>query len=158
MLILKTLQVCEDTMRNNEKDASSPEAVYETMRFLEEEDRENFYVLHINAKNKIISRELVSLGTLTNSPVHPREVFKGAILSNAFSVILVHNHPSGDPTPSIDDLQITERLERVGVLVGIKVLDHVIVGHKKYHSIKLPPKKSKTAKKAKTDRKRKVPL
>ena len=74
---------------------NEPEDVYKVMRFLEKADREMLYALHLNAKNRIIAMELVSMGSLTNCIIHPREVFKGAILNNSASVILVHNHPSG---------------------------------------------------------------
>lgn len=102
--------------------------VYERMKFITKEDRECFYVLHLNAKNEIIGKELVSMGTLTNSLIHPREVFKAAILNNSASIICVHNHPSGDPTPSREDILITNRLVEAGALLGISVLDHVIIG------------------------------
>lgn len=95
------------------------------------------YALHLDAKNRIIAMELVSVGTLTNSILHPREVFKGAILNNSASIFLVHNHPSGDAEPSGDDLSVTERCKDAGELLGIEVLDHVIIGASKYASIKL---------------------
>jgi DNA repair protein RadC len=110
--------------------------VYKIMQFLVKEDREKFYALHLDAKNGLLSTELISIGTLTHSLIHPREVFKGALLNNAHSVILVHNHPSGDARPSTDDLLITERLEQAGILIGINVIDHIIIGDDNYHSIK----------------------
>lgn len=79
--------------------------------------------------------ELISIGSLARSIVHPREVFKGAILNNSCNIILVHNHPSGDPTPSKDDVLITKRIMRAGEVLGIQVLDHVIIGHGKYMSV-----------------------
>ena len=90
--------------------------------------REVFLVLLLNAKNKVERVACVSIGTLTASLVHPREVFRGAILHGAASIILAHNHPSGDPTPSREDIEITERLAEGGKLLGIDLLDHVIVG------------------------------
>jgi DNA repair protein RadC len=93
--------------------------------------KEHFYVLCLDTKNRIIEREvLVSRGTLNSSLIHPREVFKEAIKRSANAVILVHNHPSGDCEPSSEDLQVTEKLVKVGEMLGIKVLDHVIVGEK----------------------------
>jgi len=97
-------------------------------------DREKFIVLHLNIKNKILSYEVVSTGSLTASIVHPREVYKGAILANAARVILLHNHPSGDPEPSQDDKDITRRLNQAGKLLGINVLDHIIIAGNKYYS------------------------
>ena len=98
-------------------------------------DREQFIILHLDAKNRIIKDDVVSIGALTGKIAHPREVFKSAIKESAHSVILVHNHPSGDPTPSNEDLKMTERLFEAGEILGIKVLDHVIVGRHEWFSI-----------------------
>ena len=92
-------------------------------------------MLLLDGKHRLIAEKLISQGTLTASPVHPREVFGPAIRSSAAAIVLVHNHPSGDPTPSADDLDITRRLTDVGELVGIRVLDHVIVGDGRYASL-----------------------
>jgi len=100
------------------------DAIAEDMRQL---DREAFYVLHLNGKNQIISKELISLGSLNQSIVHPREVFKGALLNNSAAIIGVHNHPSGDPTPSTEDKVITRRLRDCAELLGVKLLDHIII-------------------------------
>jgi DNA repair protein RadC len=89
--------------------------------------REVFLVVLLNARHEVLGVETVSVGSLNASIVHPREVFKPAILQSAASVILAHNHPSGDPEPSEEDLSITKRLVEVGELLGIGVLDHVIV-------------------------------
>jgi DNA repair protein RadC len=97
---------------------------------LDNTDREQFYVFMMDRKNRIIGVNTVSVGSLNSSPVHPREVFKPAILCNADAVAFGHNHPSGDPTPSVDDLEITNRLVEAGRILGIRVLDHVIVGEK----------------------------
>lgn len=94
---------------------------------LKREQREHFVVLLLNARHEVHSRETVSVGSLNASIVHPREVFRPAILAGAASIVLVHNHPSGDPEPSEEDLTITKRLVQVGDLLGIGVLDHVIV-------------------------------
>lgn len=91
-------------------------------------DREAFVVVFLNARHETTGYNVVSVGSLNASIVHPREVFKVAILANAASVILAHNHPSGDPEPSEEDLSITKRLVQVGDLVGIGVLDHIVVG------------------------------
>lgn len=91
-------------------------------------DKENFLILNLDSKNRIIKEETVSVGILNASIVHPREIFKCAIRNSANSIIIVHNHPSGDPTPSPEDMRITKKLISGGELVGIKVLDHVIVG------------------------------
>jgi DNA repair protein RadC len=93
-------------------------------------DRESFRVLLLDTKNGLIRSEEISRGTLNASLVEPREVFKSAILASAASVILGHNHPSGDPTPSSDDIAITKRLVKSGELLNINVLDHLIIGHR----------------------------
>jgi DNA repair protein RadC len=90
----------------------------------------------LDTKNRLLSWETVSLGTLSTSVVHPREVFKGAILANAASIILCHNHPSGDPKPSAEDIAITKRLAEAGKILGIDVLDHIIFGEEGFVSLK----------------------
>lgn len=105
-----------------------PEDVLDHVRDLLRARREHFVVLLLNARHEMQRREVVSIGSLNASIVHPREVFLPAILHSAASLVLVHNHPSGDPEPSEEDLSITRRLVDVGELVGIGVLDHVIVG------------------------------
>lgn len=107
--------------------------VAEEMRFL---DREHFRCLSLNSKNHLLGVDTVSIGSLNSSIVHPREVFKKAILKSAAAVILVHNHPSGDPLPSKEDKLITKRLFEVGEILGINVLDHIIIGDKRYISLK----------------------
>lgn len=107
--------------------------VMEEMRRL---DREHFRALLLNTKNQVIGVDKVSVGTLNSSAVHPRELFRNAIRKSAASVILVHNHPSGDPTPSREDLDITRRLVEAGKIIGIEVLDHIIIGDNKFISFK----------------------
>jgi DNA repair protein RadC len=96
--------------------------------YLAHVDREHFMVLLLNRKNTLIGIHIVSVGSLTASVVHPREVFKAAILGNAAAIICGHNHPSGDPGPSQEDRVLTKRLVEAGKLLGIDVLDHVIIG------------------------------
>lgn len=95
---------------------------------LKNEKQEHFYVLMLNSQNNIIGEQLVSKGILDASILHPREVFKPAIKNSASKIILVHNHPSGDPNPSQEDLDITEKIIKSGEDIGIKVLDHIILG------------------------------
>ncbi len=104
-----------------------PEDVLRHVRDLRRARREHFVVLLLNARHELQCREVVSIGSLNASIVHPREVFLPAIMHSAASVVLVHNHPSGDPEPSEEDISISRRLVQVGDLVGIGVLDHVIV-------------------------------
>ncbi|MBE3518867.1 MAG: DNA repair protein RadC [Firmicutes bacterium] len=103
---------------------------------MESLDREHFCILMLNARNQVLRREVVSVGCLDSTIVHPREIFKNCIKRSAASVILVHNHPSGDPTPSSEDLEITRRLSEGGKLLGIAVLDHVIIGKGRYSSFR----------------------
>lgn len=97
--------------------------------------KEVLYCAMLDAKNRILRDCRISEGTLTNSIIHPREAFRDAIRESAASVIFVHNHPSGDPTPSRDDISITERLTQTGEVIGIKVLDHVIIGSRRHTSL-----------------------
>jgi DNA repair protein RadC len=101
---------------------------------LEKEKREFFYVVLLNNKNKKIRDVKISEGSLTASLVHPREVYNPVIRESAAAVIFVHNHPSGDPAPSPEDIEITRRLKEVGDLMGVRVLDHVVVGRDRYFS------------------------
>lgn len=95
---------------------------------------EQFRTLLLDGKHRLIDEMLVSQGTLTSSPVHPREVFHQAVRSKAAAVVLLHNHPSGDPSPSADDVDITGRLVKAGDLLGIRILDHVVVGQTSFVS------------------------
>jgi DNA repair protein RadC len=103
---------------------------------MENLDREHFVVLYLDRKNNVNAINTVSIGGLSSTPVHPREVFKPAILTSSAGVVLVHNHPSGDPAPSADDVNITRRLIEAGKILGIDVLDHVVIGVGRYHSMK----------------------
>lgn len=107
--------------------------VMEDMRNL---DREHFRIMHLSTRNNVLGISAVSVGSLNSSIVHPRECFKEAIRRNANSIILLHNHPSGDPAPSREDLDITKRLTEGGKILGIEVLDHIIIGDKRYVSLK----------------------
>ncbi|MCX6750426.1 MAG: JAB domain-containing protein, partial [Candidatus Pacearchaeota archaeon] len=98
---------------------------------LKDEKQENFYILMLNNQNKIIGEQAISKGILDCAIIHPREVFRPAIKNSSARIILVHNHPSGNPQPSAEDLEITKKLIRAGEELDIKVLDHVIVGGEK---------------------------
>ncbi len=103
---------------------------------LQDEPAEVFAILCLSTKHRVIGYHEVSRGTLDATLVHPREVFKAALLANAAAIILTHNHPSGDPTPSPDDYQLTRRLVDAGKLIGVEVLDHIIVGDSRYFSFR----------------------
>lgn len=95
---------------------------------LKDEKQEYFYVLMLNNMNYIVEEKLISKGTLDKTLIHPREIFRYAIKNAVSKIILVHNHPDGDPTPSSNDMEITEELAKAGDMIGIKVMDHVIIG------------------------------
>ncbi|MBS4024999.1 MAG: DNA repair protein RadC [Clostridia bacterium] len=107
--------------------------VLEEMRSL---DREHFKTLALNTKNQVLAIETVSIGSLNSSIVHPREVFKNPIKRSAAAIVLVHNHPSGDPTPSSEDVAVTKRLIEAGKILGVEVLDHLVTGNKGYISLR----------------------
>ena len=131
---------------NNFKVQALPDGVYSPLEIagqcknFRKADKEHFCVFFLNTQNRIIGREIVSIGTLNQSLIHPRECFKFAIRLNANSVIFAHNHPSGSLEPSDEDLSVTKRLQDSGKLLGIEVLDHIIVtaeGHKSLKEQKL---------------------
>jgi len=110
------------------------EAVFNELADIKDEKKELFVVFYLDTKNVIISREIVHIGTLNSIHVHPREIFRGAIVKCAASIVVAHNHPSGDPQPSDEDRQITDQLRKAGKLLGIPVLDHVIVAEGCFYS------------------------
>ena len=97
-------------------------------------DREFFFMITLDSKNRTIGYHTISMGSLSSSVVHPREVFKPAILENSAAVIFLHNHPSGDPAPSREDRECTNRLTQAAKILGIRVLDHIIFGETEYFS------------------------
>ena len=126
------VKLIDDTpLFGNELIQSANDAVFLMQKELRNCDRETFCALHLNAKGKPLSMSVVSIGELNSTLVHPREVFKASILSNAAAVIFMHNHPSGDLTPSEDDKRTTKQLEKAGKILGIRVVDHIIVGENK---------------------------
>lgn len=106
------------------------------VRALENEAVEVFALLFLTTKHALLAYHQLSRGTIDSSPAHPREIFQAALLCHAASVVLGHNHPSGDPTPSRDDCDLTKRLCEAGELIGIQVIDHIIVGDRRYFSFK----------------------
>lgn len=107
--------------------------VMHDMRFL---SQEHFVCLYLNTKNQVLHKQTIFIGSLNASIVHPREVFKEAFRRSAASIICIHNHPSGDPTPSREDIEVTKRLAESGKIIGIEVLDHLIIGENKFVSLK----------------------
>jgi DNA repair protein RadC len=118
-------------------DVKNPEGVVKAIRAsIQDKAKEHFKLILLNPRNKIIGISTISIGTLNVSLVHPREVFKDAIVHSAASVVLAHNHPSGDPEPSEDDLKITNKLVESGNILGIEVIDHIIIGKNNFCSFK----------------------
>ncbi len=126
----------EYTIYETRPNMSSPEKVYEILKLLMPADKEVFFLLSLNTKNGIIAIRTISIGSLNANIVHPREVFKAAIFDSAAHIIVAHNHPSGDPTPSREDIEITKKLVETGNIIGITLLDHVIIGENRQFSMK----------------------
>ncbi len=121
--------VRERTVASTLRVVRSPEDAAAVLReVIGDYDRETFAVLLLDTKNRLIAVHIASIGLLDSAPVHPREIFKAAILANARAVILGHNHPSGDPQPSAQDIRVTHLLAGAGRLLEIQVLDHIIIG------------------------------
>lgn len=115
---------------HNPRILGNPDAVYNLVKgFVADDEREHFYLIFLDAQNHYKGHHEVSVGTLSASLVHPREVFKPAILASAASIILVHNHPSGDPTPSTEDTRLTQQLVACSKLLDIRIHDHLILGN-----------------------------
>ena len=136
--VYKIKMVKEDTVEYSNTIKSPADVAKLAREVLEmhEMAEENFLILCLNTKNKIVGIHTVSIGSLNASIVHPREVFKAALLNNANAIICLHNHPSGDPEPSREDIEITHRLVNAGNILGINVLDHIIIGDGRYISLK----------------------
>lgn len=113
---------------------TTPEIVYDYYKNIVNEYQEYFYCLYLDSNKKVLSEKLLFMGTVNQSMVHPRDVFKEAYLVNATAIICVHNHPTGDVRPSKEDILVTERLNDIGYLMGIKLVDHVIVSKNRYYS------------------------
>jgi len=114
----------------------SPEEVFQYARDLARLKKEHLRGLYLDTRNKLIRDEVIAIGTLNQSLSHPREVFHPAIDSHAAAIILVHNHPSGDPSPSKDDIELTKQIYQASKILSIDILDHVIIGNERYFSLK----------------------
>lgn len=127
------IQLVRESKPVKEYSIKTPDDAYELVKDeLATLDREAFLVISLSTKNKVLGVNMVSIGSLNANVVHPRDVFKLAILQNASNIILLHNHPSGETEPSKDDIEVTHRLEEAGKLLGIEVIDHIVVGNTFY--------------------------
>lgn len=154
------IKLIDDTpLFGNELIQSADDAIFLMQKELRNCDRETFCALHLNAKGKPLSMSIISIGELTSTIVHPREVFKASILSNASAVIFMHNHPSGELTPSEEDKKVTKRLEMAGQILGIPVVDHIIVGERaeNYYSFRANDLLNSDEKKEKRKQKKQSP-
>ena len=139
-IILATIELSKrmnnniDTLKNK---MNKPSLLFEYYKNkLENKKQEHFYAVYLDIKGKIIKDKLLFIGTINYSIVSPREIFKEAYLSLASSIVIIHNHPTGDVIPSINDLETTKNLVEIGEFLGIKVIDHIIIGKTKYYSFK----------------------
>ena len=114
----------------------TPKDVWQRTEDIRGSKKEHFVVFYLDSRNQEIQREIISIGTLNESLVHPREVFEGAIKNNTASIIIVHNHPTGNVEPSIDDLSLTKRMVEAGKILGVEVIDHIIVSKLNIFSFK----------------------
>jgi DNA repair protein RadC len=114
----------------------SPEEILFELKHIRASRKEHFVAFYLDVRNRIIKKETISIGTINASLVHPREVFEPAVQYSAASIILAHNHPSGISTPSNEDLKLTARLIKVGKLLGIEIIDHIIIAEKEHVSLK----------------------
>jgi len=129
--------VKESSILYQKRSIRSPQEGYEFIReFLEDKDREHFIVVSLDTKNQPTNINISSIGTLNAALIHPREIFKAAIVSNACSIMCFHNHPSGDATESREDIEVTKRLVESGKILGIDLLDHIIVGDDTFTSLR----------------------
>lgn len=127
--IVKCQLVKEKTMSYDYKKISSPEDGAKIIKaYIGNSDRENFIVACLDTRNNVTAIHTVSIGSINETIVYPREVFKIAILANSKAIILAHNHPAGDPSPSREDVNFTENIVKAGKILGIEVLDHIVVG------------------------------
>lgn len=133
---VKIKLVKENCFLVKERRISEPKIAYQILsKYLNGADREYSVVLGLNTKNEVNVISTISIGSLNSTVIHPREVFKILIESNSASFILGHNHPSGDPSPSKEDINVTLRLKECGKIMGIELLDHIIVGDNTYKSL-----------------------
>lgn len=120
----------------NECFVTSPEDVYKLTKEIENAKKEYLVAIYLNTNNSLIKKETISMGSLNVNMVHPREVFQPALSNYAANIVLVHNHPSGDPNPSEEDIKLTQRMVRAGKLMDMRILDHIVIGNGKYTSLK----------------------
>ena len=130
--MMETIKIYEVSKRPTTNTSAE---VYKLMKDIKDNEQELMMLLCLDSRNRVISRNIITIGGLNSSIVHPREIFRTAIMNNANTIILVHNHPSGLSEPSPDDIEVTQMLVKASKIIGIDILDHVIVGHDNYTSM-----------------------
>ncbi len=134
--VLAAVELGRRLHRQTGPPVTSPQEAYLLVADMAELRKEHFRCLYLDARRRLLSSETISIGTLTASLVHPREVFQPAVARSAASLLVAHNHPSGDPEPSAEDLALTRRLRQAGDILGIELVDHLVVGRGSYVSLK----------------------
>ncbi|MCE7871278.1 DNA repair protein RadC [bacterium CPR1] len=134
--VLAAVELGRRLHRQTGPPVTSPQEAYLLVADLAELRKEHFRCLYLDARRRLLASETISIGTLTASLVHPREVFQPAVARSAASLLVAHNHPSGDPEPSAEDLALTRRLRQAGDILGIELVDHLVVGRGSYVSLK----------------------
>lgn len=124
--------VCEREAKENKEKCNSPEKIYNICSDLKHKRKEHFYCLTLNSKYELLKKHKIAVGIANSCLVHPREVFYPAIKDNAIAIIIVHNHPSGELSPSSKDDAVTKRLKEAGSILSIEVIDHIIIGNGYY--------------------------
>jgi DNA repair protein RadC len=136
LMILAALEFVRRRIRPDGTQIKSPTDILPLVSHLIERDQEHLLTITLSGAHEVLQVRTVSIGLLTSCPVHPREIFVGPIMDRAYSLILVHNHPSGDPAPSSQDFAVTQRIEQAGSMLGIALIDHLIVARRGYYSFK----------------------
>ncbi|MFV0246921.1 MAG: RadC family protein [Mycoplasmatales bacterium] len=137
LIVIKEIILRSSSFEDKYKqEISNPMDIYESTKEYQEESQEHFIIMSLNTKNQVINKEVIFKGTLNSVNIHPREIFKQAIDVRANKIALIHNHPSGDLTPSEEDLLVTEKIIKGGHLIGIEVIDHIIISINGYLSIR----------------------
>ncbi len=138
MITIKSLEVreIEYTYDKRPKISGMDDVIKAVKPMISDPNKEFFMALYLNTKNGILKQEVISIGSLNANIVHPREIFKTACMVSASSIIVAHNHPSGDPSPSREDIEITKKLSEAGKMMGIGLLDHVIIGYDRNYGFK----------------------
>jgi DNA repair protein RadC len=133
--LVAAISLAKKTGHNNVEQITCPADAAKALSYIANEEQEHFVALLLDTKNKVKQKVTITIGTADSSLAHPREVFKLALRESASAIIVGHNHPSGDPTPSVEDISITRRLVDAGKLVGMRVLDHVIIAGERWVSL-----------------------